>query len=178
MNMNLLVVSNDIIAQLKINYLAHYQFPQLKTKKLWLYALTDAIAKLNNVPRKHLAWTSPYTKWFNKEYDFTNKPLLPFGCKFMAHNPVDTQSKLSDNATLHYYVGPAPHTKQGILLYNPKTKLVIIRRSFQPLDHEDLNIPCLPISMSHNNNQDLINDNEDYLPNLHQHSLPYNKILK
>jgi hypothetical protein len=47
-----------------------------KNKKLWLYALTDAIAKLNNVPRRHLAWTSPYTKWFNKEYDFTKKPLL------------------------------------------------------------------------------------------------------
>ena len=31
-----------------------------KNKKLWLYALTDAIAKLNNVPRRHLAWTSPY----------------------------------------------------------------------------------------------------------------------
>ena len=77
----------------------------------------------------------------------------------MARNPVDTQSKLSDNAT-HYYVGSAPHTKQGILLYNPKTILVIIRRSFQPLDHKDLIIPQLPISMNQNNIQDLSLVNE------------------
>jgi len=63
----------------------------------------------------------------------------------MAHNPVETQSKLSDNATLHYYVGPASHNKQGILLYNPKTKLIVIRRSFQPLDHKDLTIPQYPL---------------------------------
>jgi hypothetical protein len=83
----------------------------------------------------------------------------------MAHNPVKTQSKLSDNATLHYYVGPAPDTKQGILLYNPKTKLVIIRRSlFQPLDHHDLTIPHLPLSMNHNNTQDLSLVNELLTP--------------
>ena len=51
------------------------------------------------------------------------------------------------NASLHYYVGPARHTKQGVLLYNPKTKLVIIRRSFQHLDLNDLTIPQLPLRL-------------------------------
>ena len=79
----------------------------------------------------------------------------------MAHNPVENQSELSDNATLHYYVGPAPHTKQGILLYNPKTKLfiiIIIRRSFQPLGcsyHGYLTIPQLPLSVHNNTTPDL-----------------------
>ena len=73
----------------------------------------------------------------------------------MAHNPVATQTKLSDNATLHHYVGPAPHTKQGILLYNPKTKLVIIRKSFQPLDRYDLTIPQLPLRVLTTTTQDL-----------------------
>ena len=63
----------------------------------------------------------------------------------MAHNPVDTQTKLSPNGTLHYYVGPAPSTKQGILLYNPKTKLRSIRPSFQQLNRTDPTIPVLPI---------------------------------
>ena len=86
----------------------------------------------NIVPRKHLEWQTPYYIWFGIPYDLQNKPLLPFGCKVMAHNQVmaiETQSKLSDNGSLHYYIGPAPHTKQGILLYNPHTKLVVIRRS-------------------------------------------------
>ena len=73
----------------------------------------------------------------------------------MAHNAVETQSKLSDNTTLRYYVGPAPHTKQGILLFNPKTKLVVIRRSFQPLDQQDINVPQLQLHVKTNPTQDL-----------------------
>ena len=114
MNNNLSVVLPIRTTQDKFTYPVHYQF--LLLNKLCLYAPTDAIAKLNNVPRRHLEWTSPYTKWFDKEYNFTNKPLLPFGCKVMAHYPVENQSKLSDNSTLHNYVGPAPHTNQGIII--------------------------------------------------------------
>jgi len=77
-----------------------------KNKKLWLYALSDAISKLNVVPRKHLNWATPYFKWFGYPYDFLSKPLLPFGCKVMAHTSVENQSKLSPNSILHYYVGP------------------------------------------------------------------------
>jgi hypothetical protein len=91
----------------------------IKNKKLWLYALSDAISKLNIIPRQHLNWQTPYFKWYNLQYDFQNKPLLPFGCRVMAHNAIENQTKLSPNSTLHYYVGPAPYTKQGILLYNP-----------------------------------------------------------
>ena len=68
----------------------------------------------------------------------------------MGHNPVDTQTKLSPNGTLHYYVGPAPSTKQGILLYNPKTKLISIRRIFQQLNLTDPTVPVLPIQITEN----------------------------
>ena len=84
------------------------------------------------IPRRHLAWQTRYFKWYGYQYDFLNKPLLPFGCR--AHISESNQTKLSDNSSKHYFVGLAPHTKQGILLYNPKTKLVIIRRSYQKLD--------------------------------------------
>jgi hypothetical protein len=118
-----------------------------KNKKLWLYALTDAISKLNVVPRKHLNWETPYFKWFGIPYDFLSKPLLPFGCKVMAHTSVENQSKLSPNSVLYYYVGSAPHTKQGILLYNPSTKQVIIRRSYQQLNTQDQELPTLQLQI-------------------------------
>jgi hypothetical protein len=73
----------------------------------------------------------------------------------MAHNAIENQSKLSPNSTLHYYVGPAPHTKQGILLYNPTTKLVVIRRSFQQLNKKDPAIPILPL----HSNDEIIDTN-------------------
>ena len=55
----------------------------------------------------------------------------------MAHIASVNQSKLSDNAVLHYYVGPAPYHQQGILLFNPKTNQTIVRRSFKQIDNKD-----------------------------------------
>jgi len=118
------------------------------SKNLWLFALSDVIAKLNNIPRKHLSWyrhSTPYFQWFGINYDFINTPLIPFGCRVMAHTPVQLQTKLGDNSILHYYVGPAPYHKQGVLLYNPKTKSTIVRRSFHQLNHDDQPNPTLPI---------------------------------
>ena len=43
----------------------------------------------------------------------------------MAHTPTSMQTKLSQNAQLHFYVGSAPFHKAGIMLYNPKTKQTI-----------------------------------------------------
>jgi len=65
----------------------------------------------------------------------------------MAHTSVENQSKLSPNSVLHYYVGSAPHTKQGILLYNPNTKQVIIRRSYQQLNNKDQELPTLQLQI-------------------------------
>ena len=86
----------------------------------------------------------------SKPYDFKNKPLLPFGYRVMSHNAVDNQTKLSPNGTLHYYVGPAPYTKQGILLYNPTKELQSICRSFQQLNRNEPTIPALPLQVADN----------------------------
>ena len=74
----------------------------------------------------------------------------------MAHNPALTQTKLRDNSTLHYYVSPAPFRKEGALLYNPKTKKTIIRRTFKSLDATDQILTSLPLSTA--NDQDPIPD--------------------
>jgi hypothetical protein len=65
----------------------------------------------------------------------------------MAHTAIENQTKISDNSILHYYVGPAPHTKQGILLYNPKSKQVVIRRSYQQLNKNDPILPTLELQV-------------------------------
>jgi len=66
-------------------------------------------------------------------YNFSMSPLLPFGCRIMAHSPTNLQTKLSDKATLHYY-RPSSVSQTGIMLYNPKTKQTIIRWSFYQLE--------------------------------------------
>ena len=55
---------------------------------------------------------------------------------------------MSDNSTLNYYVGLAPYHKQGILLYNPKTRQTIVRRSFQQFNIKDKDISQLSLLIS------------------------------
>ena len=88
---------------------------------------------------------------------FSKSPLLPFGCRVMAHIPSFLQSKLSDNAVLHYYVGSAPFHKGGIMLFNPKTKQTIVRRRFHQLNPNDEVIPDLPLSVPGTDSADSTN---------------------
>jgi hypothetical protein len=97
---------------------------------LWGFAIGDSIFKNNIVPSKG-SNISPYHLWHRKAFDIQRQPLLPFGCAVMAHIAVETQSKLSANAELTYYVGPASTTKYAIMLYNKATKKTIIRRTFR-----------------------------------------------
>jgi len=66
----------------------------------------------------------------------------------MAHTPSNLQTKLSDNSSSHYYVGPAPFHKADVLLYNPETKQAIIIRSFHQLNSTDSTNQLLPIVAS------------------------------
>jgi len=79
-------------------------------------------------------------------------------CRVMAHIPSSLQSKLSDNAVLHSYVGSAPFHKAGIMLFNPKTKQTIVRRSFHQLNPTDAIIPDIPLSVPNNNDSADSND--------------------
>ena len=76
----------------------------------------------------------------------------------MAHIPSSLQSKLSDNALLHYYVGSAPFHKAGTILFNPKTKQTIVRRNFHQLNPTDAIILDLPLSVPHNGDSADSND--------------------
>ena len=125
-----------------------FKFQSSNQKKILLFALSDVIMKLNILPRRHLAWQRPYYLWCDKHYDFSKSPLLPFGCRIMAHTPASLQTKLFNNAQLHCYVGSAPFHNAGIMLYNPKTKQTIIRHSFTQIGSSDPIIPSLPVTIS------------------------------
>ena len=75
---------------------------------MWLFALSNVLMKLNMPPGRHLQWKTPFYLWYGYQYNFSKSPLLPFGYRVMAHISPSLQSKLSDNAILHYYVGSAP----------------------------------------------------------------------
>jgi len=106
------------------------------------------------------------TLWFLQVTCFTFR--LP------AHTPAALQTKLSsiNNAQLYYYVGSGPFHKAGIMLYNPKSKQTIIRRSFTQLESSDPIIPSLPVSVSEFNSYD------HYSTCSHTYSLCDNTFIK
>jgi hypothetical protein len=108
-----------------------------KCSNLWGYALADCILKINIIPSQSED-TSPYMIWYGHPYDVSSYPILTFGCKVMAHVAVESQSKLSDNAEITYYVGQTPHTKYSILLYNKSTKKIITRRTFRVVQNDTI----------------------------------------
>ena len=69
--------------------------------------------------------------------------MVPFGSIVMAHIPLKDQTVLGGRCIRTSYVGIAHNHKGGILLYCPKTKRTIVRRSFRimgPSDQPDSNI--------------------------------------
>jgi hypothetical protein len=104
---------------------------------LWGFAIGDAIFKHNIIPARK-STISPYQLWHRRSFDISRQPLLTFGCAVMAHVAVANQSKLSTNAELTYYVGPASSTHYSIMLYNKATKKTIIRRSFVVIPTSEL----------------------------------------
>ena len=81
------------------------------------------------------------------QYNFSNSPILPFGCRIMAHTSPTLQYKISDNDLVHYNVDSAPFHKAGIMLFDPKTKQTIVRRCFRQIDPTDETILDLPHSV-------------------------------
>ncbi len=103
-------------------------------ERYWGMCYQDAIFKMNIMPCSDDPTTTPYERWYGRKFDLLKQPMLDFGCIVMAHVPLTQQGNLSDKAVETYYVGcHADGRHGGILLYNPKTKHTIIRRSFRVL---------------------------------------------
>jgi len=101
-------------------------------EKYWGMCYLDIIHKMDLMPNPDDPSTNPYMLWYGKPYDLLKQPVLDFGCVVMAHVPLSQQGNLSDKAIETYYVGCHIDGRHGgILLYNPKSKHTITRRSFR-----------------------------------------------
>lgn len=111
---------------------ALYKKPHLSFK-YWGMAWMDSVDKLNMLPNEELDGETPLYLWSGKRVDPNNTPLLPFGTVVQAHIPVKDQHALGGRTLEAFSVGIAAGHKGGILLFNPKTKRYIIRRTFKPM---------------------------------------------
>jgi hypothetical protein len=108
----------------------------------WSMCFHDVIMKLNLMPNSNLEGKSPREYIYNQRIDLNNYPILPFGTVVMAHIPLNEQTKLGPRAVKHYAVGTSLLHYQGIKLFNPETKRIIIRRTFKTIgSNNPLSIP-------------------------------------
>ncbi len=107
--------------------------------KYWAMCYKDVLFKLDLLPCIDDPTTNAYERWYGHKYDMLKQPILDFGCIVMAHVPLDHQGVFSPKSIETYYVGVHEHGRHGgLLLYNPKSKHTIVRRSFRILGPCDL----------------------------------------
>ena len=109
-----------------------YGKPHL-TAQYWGMAYTDHIMKCNMIGSVHGPTACPYELWHGRKPDLLKLPMIPFGSVVMAHIPVAQQTVETGRSTLHYAVGTAQDHQGGLLLFNPKTKRDVIRRTYKIL---------------------------------------------
>ena len=140
-----------------------YNKPHI-TVDFWAMCYEDVIMKANIVGSLQSS-RSPYELWTGKTIDMLQTPMLPFGAIVMAHIPLVLQESLGPRSVKTYAIGISLQHDGGLLLFNPSTKRVIIRRTFKTLgpsesiptsniydalcdddDTEDIHLPLSPLS--------------------------------
>ncbi len=101
------------------------------TMQYWAMCYHDVIAKMDLMPHPLDPTTSPHEMWYGEKLNMLHNPCIPFGSVVKAHIPLDSQTGFSGKSIDTIYVGMAHGRHGGILLYNPKTKRTIVRRSFR-----------------------------------------------
>ena len=99
----------------------------------WGLAVLNATDLREWLPSSKNPLVSRAVAWGKPKGNLKNSPLIPFGSRVLAHLPLKKQTALSGRAFPAVAVGRAPGVKGGIKLFNPKTKRVIIRRTFKVL---------------------------------------------
>jgi len=92
---------------------------------------------MNVIPTHDSPSSTPYYLWHGSHFDPLANPLLPFGSIVYAHIPLCLQTTLSGRSVRTFYIGCAPDHKSGILLFDPRTKLTKIRRTYKVLGPVD-----------------------------------------
>ena len=110
------------------------------TPPMWGMAYLDCVYKTNLLPKERLQWHYPASLWGSDSINLRKTPMVPFGTIVMAHVPTKHQTGLGANSFEAIAVGCTPGTKGGLLLYNPKSKRTICRRTFKIIG------PILPVA--------------------------------
>ncbi len=105
--------------------------------QFWGLAYMHCVHILNILPNRQ-SGKSPYTLWWNRDFDLTQFPLLPFGSVIMGNIPTELQTSRSGRASETYFVGCSELHSGAIKLFNPTTKRVILRHSFKYLSDVEL----------------------------------------
>jgi len=103
------------------------------SNEFWGLALVDATDIRESLPSSKNPLVSRAVAWGKSKSNLKKSPLIPFGSRVLAHLRLINQTALSGRAFPAIAVGRATGVKGGIKLYYPKTKRVIVRRSFKVL---------------------------------------------
>ena len=112
-----------------------YEKPHI-TEEFWGFMLHNTIFK-ENITCTMTDYISPYEKWNGIKVDLPVTPMLPFGTVVMAHVPLDIQRTLGARAVKTYCIGTSIVHREGLLLYNPETHRVTVRRTYKAISPHD-----------------------------------------
>jgi hypothetical protein len=102
----------------------------------WAMAYMHCVDLHNILPDRD-SGISPFERYHGIAPDLHFSPILPFGSVVMAHIPLQLQTALSGRSIETIYIGRAPLHRDAILVFNPKTKRVLVRHSFKFLSEDE-----------------------------------------
>jgi hypothetical protein len=106
------------------------------TFEYWAMAYMHCVDLHNILPDRDTG-ISPFERFHGRAPDLSFSPILPFGSVVMAHIPLCHQTALSGRSIETIYVGRAPLHRDAILVFNPKTKRILVRHSFKYLSEDE-----------------------------------------
>jgi hypothetical protein len=92
----------------------------------------------NSLPTAKHPATSPNFLYLGQTHDAASSPILPYGSIVVAQIPLARQTTHSGRGLELVCVGCSPHNFGDVILYNPKTKRCVTRRSIRYLGNHPL----------------------------------------
>ena len=87
-----------------------------------------------------MAFIAPELSYGEKP-DLLTLPMISFGSMVMAHVPLAQQINDGSRSILHYSVGTSLLHQVGLMLFNPKDRREVIRKTFKIIGPKQPNIP-------------------------------------
>jgi len=92
----------------------------------------------NSLPTAKHPENSPNILYLGQTHNAASSPILPYGSVVVAQIPLARQTTHSGRGLELVFVGCTPHNFGDVLLYNPKTKRIVTRRSIRYMGNHPL----------------------------------------